>query len=83
VSQNHSGIPRIITNPPLSLAGPMNFNRANPDDFSPLERAVLRGLGVDRYDFQPTSPRRFIVAQRAVEAQKQLEEQKKRLAEIK
>lgn len=34
----------------------MTLNR--PDgDYSPVESAVLRGLGVDRYDFQPTGER--------------------------
>lgn len=56
-SRNARRIPRYITNPPVSLKEPMNFNRANPDDFSLVERAILNGLGVERYDFQPTAPR--------------------------
>lgn len=51
-SQNHSGKARFITNPPVSLKEPMNFNRENPEDFSPVERAVLNALGVERLDFQ-------------------------------
>ena len=83
VSQNHSGVPRFITNPALSLAEPMNLNRADPDEFSPLECGVLRGLGVDRYDFQPTSPRRLIVSDQAKAQQQLLEEEKKALAKAK
>ena len=56
-SQNVLGVPRIISNPPIVLKEPMNFNRANPEDFSLLERATLGYLGVDRLDFHPTAPR--------------------------
>ena len=35
----------------------MNFNLPSMDDFSPVERAILRGLGVQRLDFRPTRPR--------------------------
>jgi hypothetical protein len=56
-SQNMLGIPRIITNPPVVLKEPFNYNRSNPDDYSLVERATLKALGVDRYDFQPTAPR--------------------------
>ncbi len=34
-SQNHSGRARFITNPPVSLKEPMQFNRADPADFPP------------------------------------------------
>lgn len=57
-SQNHLGIARFITNPPVSLKEPMNFNRENPDDFSPLELSVLKALDVDRLDFQIQGERR-------------------------
>jgi hypothetical protein len=57
-SQNVLGVPRFITNPPVMLKEPMNFNRPNPDDFSLLERATLRYLGVDRLDFHALAPRK-------------------------
>ena len=56
-SQNVKRVERAITNPGVHLKEPMNFNRPNAADFSPLELAVLRGLGVERYDFKPTTPR--------------------------
>jgi hypothetical protein len=56
-SQNVLRVERAITNPPVHLREPMNFNRENAADFSAVERGVLRGLGVDRYDFKPTGPR--------------------------
>jgi hypothetical protein len=63
-SQNVLGIPRIITNPPLALRRPMVFNRSDP---ALTERAVLRGLGVDRLDFAPTAQRQEVVPQRVID----------------
>ncbi len=56
-SQNVLGIPRFMSNPPIVLKEPMNLNRANPDDFSLLERATLHYLNLERLDFQPAAPR--------------------------
>jgi len=56
-SNNHSGNVRFMTNPPVVLREPLDFNRENPADFSLIERATLHALGVDRYDFRPTAPR--------------------------
>ena len=57
-SQNHSGKARFITNPPVALKEPMNFNRADPADYSPVEQVVLNALGVERLDFQLEGERR-------------------------
>ncbi|EJF60388.1 hypothetical protein BD309DRAFT_868296 [Dichomitus squalens] len=46
-SKNHLRIPRFITNPPVTLKEPLNFNRPNPADYSLVELKVLRELGVD------------------------------------
>lgn len=51
-SKNHLRLPRIITNPPVSLNEPFNFNRENPDDFSLVEKKTLKELGVERLDFK-------------------------------
>lgn len=56
-SNNHSGNVRFMTNPPVVLREPLDFNRENPNDFSLIELATLNALGVDRYDFRPTAPR--------------------------
>ncbi len=56
-SPNVLGVARIVSNPPVWLKEPMNFHRANPDDYSLVERGTLLGLGVDHFDFQPTAPR--------------------------
>lgn len=80
VSQNHGGKARFITNPPASLKEPMNFNRADPADFSPIEQVVLNALGVSRLDFQPTSPREQIVPDRVRREQAVIGEERRRLA---
>jgi hypothetical protein len=79
ISQNHSQRVRFITNPALSLKEPMNFNRENPADFSPVELGVLRGLGVDRLDFRPTAERRRIVSDQQKMQDKLKEEEKRNL----
>jgi hypothetical protein len=63
-SQNVLRRQRFITNPPLTLREPMRFDRENPDEHSLVERAVLRGLGVDRLEFRPTGPREQVVPER-------------------
>ena len=80
-SQNHSGIPRFLTNPPINLREPMRFDRDNPDDFSPVEQAILRGLGLERLDYAPTGAREKIVPERVRRQQKMLEEETARLAQ--
>lgn len=42
---------RLLTNPPIALLEPMQFNRQHPAEFSPLEHSILRSLGVDRLEF--------------------------------
>ncbi len=59
-SQNALGLPRIVTNPPVWLKEPLNFHRANPADYSLVELATLKALGVDHLDFAPTAPREGI-----------------------
>jgi hypothetical protein len=56
-SSNHSPNVRFMTNPPVVLKEPLDFNRDDPNEFSLIERATLHALGVERYDFQPTRPR--------------------------
>lgn len=63
-AQNTLRLPRFVTNPPVRLAEPLRFDRANPDDHSLVERAVLRGLGVARHEFVPAGPREQVVPER-------------------
>ena len=80
VSQNHAGNARVITNPPITLKEPMDFNRADPADFSPVELAVLRALGDERLDFRPTAEREQVVPERVLHQQRMAEEEQARLA---
>jgi hypothetical protein len=79
-SQNHSGKARFITNPPIHLREPMRFDRDDPAAFSPIERAVLRGLGVERLDFRPTHPRERVETEGVRRRRLRSEEEKARLA---
>jgi hypothetical protein len=63
-AQNVLRVPRYITNPPVHLIEPMRFDRADPDEFSLVERAVLRGLGVDQYPFTAAGPREQLTPDR-------------------
>ena len=79
-AQNVLRVPRFITNPPLTLAEPMDLNRPDPADFSLVELAVLRGLGVDRYDFTPAGPREEVVPARVARQRRLKQEEDARLA---
>jgi hypothetical protein len=78
-SQNPSGIPRFITNPPVALKEPMRFNRENPGDLSLVERATLRGLGLERLDYVPKGERMRLTPERERIQRKMLEEETNRL----
>ncbi|PAV16997.1 hypothetical protein PNOK_0706100 [Pyrrhoderma noxium] len=82
-SKNHTRVPRVITNPPVSLKEPFNFNRENPEDYSIVERKTLSELGVERLDFRITTERRRVVPARVARQNKMLEEEKKRLEQLK
>ena len=79
-SQNVLGVARIITNPPLALREPMNFDRPHAADFSLVEQAVLRALGVDRLDFVPAAPRENVVPERVRQQQARAIAENERLA---
>lgn len=82
-SKNNLRIPRVITNPPVGLRVPFNFNRENPEEFSLVEKKTLKALGVDRLDFKPTTERRNIVPKRVLIQRAMLEAEKKRLEALK
>ncbi|KAH9487092.1 hypothetical protein JR316_0001160 [Psilocybe cubensis] len=82
-SKNYLRIPRIITNPPVSLKEPFNFNRDDPSEYSLVERKTLKALGVERYPFKITTERRRIVPARVLRQQKMMEDEKRRLAALK
>jgi len=74
-SYNHRREARFMINPAAGFREPMRFDRRSDGSaYSPVEMAVLRGLGVDHLDFTPTSPRRMIVPPR-VAMQEELRKQ--------
>lgn len=77
-SQNHLRTPRIITNTPIELRQPMVFDRQNHADFSPVELAILRGLGTPRYSFRPAAERLTFVPARMRRQGEMREEEKAR-----
>ncbi|KAG5715260.1 hypothetical protein E4T56_gene2999 [Termitomyces sp. T112] len=79
-SKNYLRIPRIITNPPVTLREPFNFARSDPKEYSLVELKTLRALGVDLLNYKITGERRKIVPERATAQVKVLEEEKQRLA---
>ncbi len=79
-AQNVRRLPRFITNPPVTLAEPMRFDREDPAEFSLVEQAVLRALGVERYTFTPAGPRETIVPPRVAMQEKMKVEERRRLA---
>jgi hypothetical protein len=82
-SQNVLRVSRIITNPALALREPMNFSRPDADDFSLVEQAVLRALGVARLDFAPAVPRERLVPDRVRRQQERAAAEDARLAAAK
>lgn len=60
-SQNPKRNVRIITNPPVHLNEPMNFDGKHP---SLVEKVILNALGSESYDFRPTQPRERIIPER-------------------
>jgi hypothetical protein len=78
-SQNPLRLIRIITNPPVHLTEPMQFDRAIWEEHSPVERGVLRGLGVERYKFAATAPRERVVPERVRRQQELIQAEQERL----
>jgi hypothetical protein len=65
----------------VGLIEPMRFDRENPDDYSLVEMAIIRGLGCkDRLDWKRTGERERLVPERVRHQNEILEQQKKRLA---
>ena len=79
-SQNVIRHGRMISNPPIALRAPMQFDRADPRTFSAVESAVLRGLGVERLEFTPAGPRESVVPQRVLDQQRRERDETRRLA---
>ena len=79
-SQNVIKQGRLITNPPITLRQPMQFDREDAASFSAVELAVLRGLGVDRFSFERTDERETVVPERVLAQQRREAAETERLA---
>ena len=60
---------------------PAALDRENPEETSPVELAVLRGLGVERLEYQLAGERREHVPERIRRQREMLEQEKRRLGE--
>ncbi|KAF7800320.1 hypothetical protein EIP86_011570 [Pleurotus ostreatoroseus] len=81
-SKNHIREPRVITNPPVGLREPFNFNRDDPSEYSLVERKTLKALGLDSVDFHPTTERRRIVPLRVLRERAMREAEQARLKSL-
>jgi len=82
-SYNHRPEARLMINPSVELCEPMRFDRqSDGSTYSLVERAVLRALGVEHYDFKPTAPRQKIIPPRVAQQMALLAKEKQRLAEL-
>lgn len=65
-SKNLLRHPRIITNPPVALKEPFNFNRKDPSEYSLVEQKTLRELGRPEGlpEWKITSPRQALISPR-------------------
>lgn len=79
-SVNTSHRARFIVNPPVKLREAMCFSRPVPSQHSPVERAILRALGVERYEFVPTHPREAVVPERLLRERELWEERARQAA---
>jgi hypothetical protein len=62
-SRNLLRTPRIITNPPVSLNEPFNYNRTDPSEYSLVEQKTLKDLGKPEglADWKITMPRERVI----------------------
>src|ERR1700744_2946785 len=80
-SKNGRRLARVITNPPVSLNEPFNFDRANPAEYSLVERKTIQDLGGQEKlrGWKITGERKAVVPERLRVQAKWMEEEAKRL----
>lgn len=65
ISVNSLRHPRVITNPPVSLKRPFEFDRDDPSQYSIVEKKTLEMLGKDRLSgWKITGKRGFVLPER-------------------
>ena len=74
---------RVITNPPVSVKEPFNFDRAD-GNYSAVERKTLRDLGKERLEgWKIAQPRQRIVPERIRVQERMKREEEERLRKLK
>ena len=64
-SRNSLRIPRIITNPPVLLKEPFDFDREDSEEYSLVEKKTLKELGVERlHEWKIRGQRRVVIPDR-------------------
>jgi hypothetical protein len=82
-SRNGLRIPRIITNPPVSLNDEFNFDREDPKDYSLVELKTLKSLGKERLEgWKATGPREAVVPERLRKQEEMKRLELERLAKL-
>jgi len=82
-SRNSLRIPRIITNPPVTLKEDFNFDRENPDDYSLVERKTLMALGKENLKgWKVTGARETLVPERLKVQDEMMKLEKERLERV-
>jgi hypothetical protein len=82
-SKNGRRLPRIITNPPVSLVKPFEFNRKDPSHYSLVELKTIEALGGQEKlkNWRIKGRRSEVIPERLRVQAKMLEEERKRLEE--
>lgn len=79
---NGKRLPRIITNPPVALRAPFNFNRGDESEYSLVELKTIKDIGEDNLKgWKITSKREKIVPERVKIQEHMRKEEQQRLPE--
>ena len=80
-SQNGRRLPRIITNPPVSLVEPFNFDREEDSQYSVVELKTIQDLGGQEklWGWKIQGQRTEVVPERVRRQARMLEEERERL----
>jgi hypothetical protein len=79
-TQNGKRLPRIITNPPVALRAPFNFDREDESEYSLVELKTIQEIGADQLKgWTITGKREKIVPERVKIQEDMRKEEQQRL----